>query len=89
MFGPFLRKRSRKFGEIAVAKGLATEKDVCDALLLQKEYAQKHNTAKELGAILTEKGVLTPNDVKAILEDQKKENTSLIAWFTALFGLSR
>jgi hypothetical protein len=89
VFGPFFRKRSRKFGEIAIAKGLATEKDVRDALLLQKEYQEKHNTAKELGAILTEKGVLTPNDVKSIIEDQKKEDSGLLAWFIALFGLSR
>lgn len=81
------RKKAQRFGEIAVDKGLATEKDVIEALKLQKEYQEIHKIHKEIGSILTEKGVLSPNDVKFILEEQKTQR-SLMAWFTALFRLS-
>lgn len=80
--------RKKKFGEIAVGKGLASEEDVKEALRTQKEYAEKHKMHKKIGAIMTEKGILTPNDVKTILGEQKGQ-TSTMAWFAALFGLSR
>ena len=88
LFGIFKRKKAKKFGEIAVDKGLASEKEVQEALEAQKEYLEKHKIQKEIGAILTEKGVLTPNDVKTILDEQKGQK-SLMAWFYALFQLSR
>ena len=81
------RKKSGRFGDIAVKKGLATEKDIEDALKDQREYAEIHQVHKKIGAILTEKGIITPDDVKLILEEQKKE-TSLMAWFYAFFNLS-
>ena len=85
----FLRgNKTKKFGEIAVMKGLASLEDIDDALLVQKEYCKKNNAPKEIGQILIEKGVLKANDVKTILEEQKK-GTGLIAWFSALAGLSR
>ncbi len=84
----FLRKKRKKFGEIAIEKGLASRQDINEALRIQKEYDEKHKIHKEIGAILTEKGVFTPDDVKTILEEQK-DQISLMAWFTALFGLNR
>ncbi|MFC1548850.1 hypothetical protein ACFL5E_02715 [Candidatus Omnitrophota bacterium] len=88
MFGFFKKKKAKKFGEIAVSKGLATEEDVKEALRIQKEWEEKHKAHKEIGAILTEKGVLAPSDVKLILEEQKGQ-IGAMAWFAALFGLSR
>ncbi len=85
MFG-FLKRK--KFGQIAVEKGLATEKDIQEALKEQKEWARQHKIQKKIGAILTEKKILTPDDVKMILEEQKSQ-MSLMAWFAALFGMSR
>ena len=82
------RRKSKKFGEIAVVKGLATENDIQEALRTQKEFDEKDKLHKEIGAILTEKGILTPNDVRTILDEQKGQ-TGLMAWFAALFGLSR
>jgi hypothetical protein len=82
------RKNVKKFGQIAVEKGLATEKDIQEALKEQKEWAEKHKIHKEIGAILTEKRILTPGDVKTILEEQKSP-ISVMAWFAALFGMSR
>ena len=87
MLGIFKRKKAKKFGEIAVEKGLASEKDVQEALRHQKEYEEIHQIHKEIGAILTEKGVLAPSDVKTILEEQDRP-IGLMAWFCALFRLS-
>lgn len=86
MFSFFRKKR---FGEIAIAKGLATKKDIAEALRLQKEYAEKHKIHKEIGAILTEKGIFNADDVKFILEEQKNNERSIMAWFTALLKLNR
>lgn len=88
MFNFLRRKKARMFGEIAVMRGLASLEDIEDALRLQKEYREKNNTYKEIGQILIEKGVLKATDVKDILEEQKK-GTGLLAWFSALAGLSR
>jgi len=81
-------KRKKRFGEIAVNKGLVSKRDVSAALRIQEEYAEKHKIHKEIGAILTEKGILTPNDVKMILDEQKS-HTGTMAWFAALFNLNR
>ncbi|MFH1877648.1 MAG: hypothetical protein ABH883_02465 [Candidatus Omnitrophota bacterium] len=88
MFDFFKRKKVKKFGEIAINRGLVSEKDVKEALKYQQEYSEMHKIHKEIGAILTEKGILTPSDVKLILEEQNKQD-SLMAWFCALFGMSR
>ncbi|MBD3426403.1 MAG: hypothetical protein GF409_04125 [Candidatus Omnitrophica bacterium] len=88
MFEFLRKKKTKKFGEIAVGRGLASEDEVKEALRIQKEYEQKHQQHKEIGAIMTEKGILSPNDVKSILDEQKGQ-ASIMAWFAALFGLSR
>ena len=88
MFSFFKRKKAGLFGEIAVEKGLASEKDIAEALETQKEYLKAHKIHKQIGVILTEKGVLTPNDVKTILEEQKGQNNTM-AWFYELFNLNR
>ena len=88
MFG-FLKQLSRKkFGEIAILKGYISKKDVKEALSLQREHIRKDNTHKQIGAILMEKGILTAGDIEKILENQKDQK-SIMAWFAALFGLSR
>ncbi|MFC1480066.1 hypothetical protein ACFL5Y_01305 [Candidatus Omnitrophota bacterium] len=88
MFGFLKGKKTKRFGEIAVSKGLVSEKEVAEALLIQKEYDEKHAIHKEIGVILTEKRILTPDDVKGILEEQKSQ-LGMVAWFYALFRLSR
>jgi len=86
--GLFGTRKTRKFGEIAVNKGLISEKDVQEALKIRKEYQEIHKIHKKIGAILTEKGLIGPDEVKIILEEQKRD-VSLMAWFYAFFGLSR
>ena len=88
MFTFLKQKKSMQFGQIAIKNGLATEKNVQEALFIQEEYARKHQLHKEIGAILTEKGILTPRDVERILEEQKP-GTGMLAWFFELFNLSR
>ena len=88
MFTFFRRRKGKLFGEIAVEKGLASQKDIDEALEIQEEYEKKHKTHKLIGAILTEKEVLTPQDVKGILEEQNGQ-ISVLAWFVELFQLSR
>ncbi len=88
MFKFFRRKKAKLFGEIAVEKGLASQRDIDEALKIQKEYEDKHKVHKVIGVILTERKVLTPQDVKAILEEQKGQ-MSMLAWFAELFQLSR
>ena len=80
--------RKQLFGQIAVKKGLASQQDITAALRIQKAYKERQKIHKEIGAILIEKGILTPNNVRDILEEQKKP-VSIIAWFTALFNLNR
>jgi hypothetical protein len=82
------RKRSVRFGEIAVTKGLVTEKDISDAIALQTEYLEQHKIHKEIGAILAEKGLLTPKDVEMILREQKPD-TGFFEWFLGLFNIGR
>jgi uncharacterized protein YdaT len=85
----FLKKRKAlRFGEIAVKKGLADKDQISEALSEQDEFARTHKIHKEIGAILTEKGVLEPKDVEKILEEQRAR-TSLLAWISELFHLSR
>ena len=86
--GLFKKKKARRFGEIAVSKGMASEEDIKRALDTQKKYIEKHNIHKVIGAILTEHSVLTTADVQEILETQKGP-AGITAWFAALFGLSR
>jgi hypothetical protein len=88
MFAFLKNRKSLRFGQIAIKKGLATEKDVQKALLIQAEYKNKHRIHKEIGAILTAKGILTPKDVEGILEEQKSRE-GLLAWFFELFNLSK
>ena len=88
MFEFFKRKKTLQFGQIAIKNQMVTEKDVQEALFLQDEYARTHKLQKEIGAILSEKGLLTPKDVEKILEEQKPI-TGMFAWFFELFNLSR
>jgi hypothetical protein len=88
MFGSSKKKEAKKFGEIAIEKGLASHHDINKALEKQKEFLDKQKTHRALGAILIENGVLTSEDVKKILEIQDG-GLGPMAWFAALFGLSR
>lgn len=83
------KKKDRKFfGELAVMNGLITEDQVTEALNLQEQYKKEQKIHKKIGAVLIEKGFLTPEDVKKVLKYQNN-TAGFIAWFTGLFTLSR
>jgi hypothetical protein len=88
MFSFLRRKKVKKFGEIAVEKGLLSDKQVEEALREQKEYLEKNNIHKKIGAILAEKGALSQEDIETVLQEQDRQ-MSLMAWFCALFGLNK
>ena len=88
MFSFSKKLRKKKFGEIAVSKGLASQKEIDEALRDQEEYAKKHNIHKKIGIILTKKNILGPDDVKRILEEQKGTK-GIMAWFFELFSLNK
>ena len=88
MFDFIKKRKALRFGEIAVKNGLADKGQISEALSEQEEFARTHKIHKEIGAILTEKGILGPKDVEKILEEQRS-HASLLAWISELFHLSR
>ena len=67
-----------KFGEILIAKGLATPKDVDEALKFQKEMRETRQVQKNLGTILHEKGLIDLDDIKNVLDEQKRRDGFLL-----------
>lgn len=76
--GLFGRKEKDRFGEILIAKGLATRKDVEEALKIQKEIREARQVQKAIGTILSEKGVIGPEDIDIVLQEQKKRDGFII-----------
>jgi len=74
-------KKHKRFGEIAVAKGLITKWQLEQVLKDQKEAKSRGVLQKKIGSILLEKGYLEFNDVKGVLEEQKK--SAFWSWFGA------
>jgi len=73
----FKKKRPR-FGEILIEKGLATQKDVEEALKTQKEIWETKQIQKNLGTILNEKGVIGVEDIENVLAEQKRREGFLL-----------
>lgn len=88
MVWPFRKNKDKLFGEIAISKGLASKEDIVNALRIQKEFLERQNIHRAIGAILIENGVLKPDDVKNILDDQRN-SMGWMAWVAELFSLSR
>lgn len=63
---------NRRFGAIALKKGLVTMEQVGRALNLQKNERLRTGTSRFLGAILREEAGLSTEDVAAVLEEQKR-----------------
>jgi hypothetical protein len=75
------RKKRPKFGEILIEKGLATPKDVDEALREQKEIWRTRKIQKQIGIILSEKGVIGTEDIEAVLAEQKRRERFLLVGF--------
>lgn len=81
-------KKRTLFGDLAVSKGLVSQETIDEALEEQRRHNKERRLHKKIGTILIEKGALTVNDVKTILELQNPR-TGLLAWISGLFNLSR
>ncbi len=66
------KRNKKKFGEIVIEKGLATQKDVEEALRLQKELEENKQDQKKIGAILHEKGIIDLEDIEEIVAEQRR-----------------
>ncbi len=78
----FVLKKRKKFGEIAVSKGLIAERQLEQALAEQRDALSRGKTRKKIGTILLEKGFLKTEDIKNILEEQNKDTFwSLVGTF--------
>ncbi len=62
------REEQRLFGETVAARGLATPDQVADGLRMQAELAGR-GVFKNLGELLVEQGVLSRDQVKALIEE--------------------
>ena len=63
-------KAERAFGGIAVARGLITQEQLDDCLAEQKRLLRETRQSPSLGILLTDKGLLSDDDVKAVLAHQ-------------------
>jgi len=76
--GLFKKKRP-KFGELAIEMGLATPKDIDEALAAQKEIWETKKIQKNIGTILNEKGILSVEDVDTVLVKQKQREGFILS----------
>ncbi|MFH0764535.1 MAG: hypothetical protein V1927_05975 [Candidatus Omnitrophota bacterium] len=75
------KKNRPKFGELLVEKGLATQKDVEEALKTQREIWDTKQIQKNLGSILNEKGIIDVEDIEDVLQEQKRREGFLLKGF--------
>lgn len=81
-------KNNRKFGEILIKNGFASENDIKDALKDQKEYLEKNKLHKKIGAILCEKGILREEDLRFTLKEQEKTG-GFMRYLAGIFNITR
>ncbi|MFH1407216.1 MAG: hypothetical protein ABIH01_04380 [Candidatus Omnitrophota bacterium] len=77
----------KKFGQIAVKKGLATEDKLQEALAKQKDRQDKGLRHEKIGEILQGMGLITKEQIESILEEQKK--FFLANWIYSIFHIHR
>ena len=76
--GLFRRKGKNKFGEILIEKGMATRRDVEEALKIQQETFETKQIQKKIGAILSEKGVIDEADIDNVLAEQRRKDSFIL-----------
>ena len=52
-----------------------------EALKIQKNIRETNKVYKVIGAILTEKGVIGPEDIGAVLQEQKRRDGFILRWW--------
>lgn len=69
------RRKKKRFGPLAVSRGLITNQDLLRALDIKKQLSP--STMKPIGQVLVDMGCLTVDQVQEILELQKKMTVSI------------
>jgi mannitol/fructose-specific phosphotransferase system IIA component (Ntr-type) len=72
----YLRKR---FGTIAVEKGLITDTQLIEAIQIQTKENVTDGTHRLLGQILSDQGLLTENQIEEILMLMSQQMTYMIS----------
>lgn len=74
-----LRYKDQQFGRLAIANGLASKKNIANAIDYQKKYFKKHRINKKLGDILVDNKTITITDQISILLTQNRiKNKNLL-----------
>ena len=81
-------KNNKKFGEILIKNGFASENEVKDALKDQKAYLEKNKLHKKIGAILCEKGILSEEDIRLTIREQEK-TSGFMRYLASIFNITR
>ncbi|MFH2093889.1 MAG: flagellar assembly protein A [Pseudomonadota bacterium] len=77
--------QDQQFARLAIANGLASEKEVADAFEHQQQCFKKYRINMEIGEILAENKVITPRDRISILLTQNRiEDSKLLDAFNAM-----
>lgn len=74
-----IREKGEAFGRLAVEKGFATQADIQKALDLQKQKFRESRLRKLLGDILVEAKIITPEQKRVILREQRLVEEKILA----------
>ena len=77
--------KTKRFGEIALGKGLIAEWQLKQALAQQENARSAGQLQKRIGTILLEKCFLEMDDINGVLEEQKK--SAFRSWIGSFFSL--
>ncbi len=66
------RNQDKKLGEVAVENSFCTEGQLKDALVTQKEYFQVNGKTYPLGKILQDRGIISDQQLKALVRLQQR-----------------
>ena len=76
--------KRKKFGQIAIEKGLITEEQLREALLKQRQIVEQSQGYKKIGVILREMGAIENEHLEIILKEQ--EPLFFLRWIYSVFG---
>jgi hypothetical protein len=72
-YPPRTATNERLFGDLALSKRYVSKEQLYDALTYQKQAEALGRIAPHLGAILVDRGAMSPEQVSEILNSQMRE----------------
>lgn len=64
---------TKKFGDIAVKMGFITQKNLDEALAIQRNCVVRNRSPRRIGQILLESGKLTKKQIEIVINEQRKK----------------